>query len=123
MNLACTCSFNAEIDFDGSKLLERYMIRQDVPRMREQFARAASSDASDDFPNIMKAYGTEVVRTVGSEVRSRSPCCNLKIAQMIVLARHAAQVLQDCGASICQGCVHKEAVALLISSVMSSLCC
>jgi hypothetical protein len=69
MTLTWRCRFNAEIDFDGSKLLERYMIRQDVPRMKGQFKAASGSEDDDDFQNIMKAYGTEVVRMVGSEVR------------------------------------------------------
>jgi hypothetical protein len=60
--------FNAEIDFDGSKLLERYMAKQDVPRMKGQFQRAAMSPVDEDFELIMKAYGTEVVSLVGSEV-------------------------------------------------------
>ena len=71
------CRFNAEIDFDGSKLLERYMVRQDMPRMKGQFAAASHSDDEDDFENIMKAYGTEVVSLVGSEVRLRH-CSELR---------------------------------------------
>ena len=64
------CSFNAEIDFDGSKLLEQYMERQDVVHMKEQFHRASQTSATDDFEAIMKAYGTEVVSLVGAEART-----------------------------------------------------
>ena len=79
------CRFNAEIDFDGSKLLERYMVRQDMPRMRGQFAAASHSDDEDDFENIMKAYGTEVVSLVGSEVRLRH--CRELCACILCLVR------------------------------------
>lgn len=69
------CRFNAEIDFDGPKLLERYMQRQDVSHMKLHFARAVSNEENDDFEVLMKAYGTEVVSLVGSEVRlARAPC-------------------------------------------------
>eukprot|EP00892_Ulva_mutabilis_P008445 jgi/Ulvmu1/5973/UM026_0097.1 len=60
--------FNAEIDFDGPKLLERYMERQDVGHMKSHFARAVAEEDNDDFEVLMKAYGTEVVSLVGSEV-------------------------------------------------------
>ena len=46
------------------------MIRQDVPRMKEQFAQATASEDDSNFQAIMRAYGTEVVSMVGSEVRS-----------------------------------------------------
>lgn len=62
------CRFNAEIDFDGPKLLERYMARQDVGHMKAHFARAVAEEDNDDFEVLMKAYGTEVVSLVGSEV-------------------------------------------------------
>jgi hypothetical protein len=89
----CHCRFNAEIDFDGSKLLERYMMRQDVPRMKGQFKAASGSDDDDDFQNIMKAYGTEVVRMVGSEVR----LC----AFPALLIVHARGVYASVGCGMC----------------------
>jgi hypothetical protein len=67
---ALVSRFNAEIDFDGSKLLERYMARQDMPRMKDQFKRASLSENDEDFEAIIKSHGTQVVSMVGSEVCS-----------------------------------------------------
>jgi hypothetical protein len=65
-----SCRVSAEIDFNGSKLLERYMGRQDVSIMKARFKLAASSQDDAEFAAIMKAYGTEVVSLVGAEVRA-----------------------------------------------------
>jgi hypothetical protein len=62
------CRFNAEIDFNGSKLVERYMQRQDVSCMKSRFKVAASSPNNEEFETTMKAYGTQVVSLVGAEV-------------------------------------------------------
>jgi hypothetical protein len=68
------CRVSAEIDFNGSKLLERYMGRQDVSTMKARFKLAASSQDDAEFASIMKAYGTEVVSLVGAEVRAPRAC-------------------------------------------------
>lgn len=66
------CSFNAEIDFDGRKLLERYLARQDVPAMKRHFAAASGAASDYHFEEVMKDYGTGVVSQVGREVRAAS---------------------------------------------------
>jgi hypothetical protein len=65
-----SCRFNAEIDFHGPNLLEKYMSKKDVAHMRQQFARACSNSSNPaEFETLMKAYGTEVVSLVGAQVR------------------------------------------------------
>lgn len=68
-----SCRFNAEIDFNGSKLVERYMQRQDVSHMKSRFKLAASSPDDAEFSDTMKSYGTQIVSIVGAEVRDVCP--------------------------------------------------
>jgi hypothetical protein len=46
------------------------MSKKDVSHMRQQFANAVASPNTQEFENIMKAYGTEVVGLVGAQVSS-----------------------------------------------------
>lgn len=62
------CRVSAEVDFHGPNLLERYMSTKDVRHMQHQFSNAVQGPDTQEFENIMKAYGSEVVGLVGAQV-------------------------------------------------------
>ncbi|NJR43341.1 MAG: hypothetical protein HC767_12460 [Akkermansiaceae bacterium] len=62
---------SAEVDFHGPNLLEKYMKTKDVNHMRQQFSNAVEAPNTQEFENMMKAYGTEVVGLVGAQVLPR----------------------------------------------------
>lgn len=67
------CRFKAEINFDGPKLIERYMLRHDEARIQQSFAAAAVKADPADLQALLKEYGAEIVSSVGAEVR----CCSV----------------------------------------------
>jgi hypothetical protein len=60
--------FNAEIDFDGRMLMERFLMRSNVPAMKKEFVAATSTGTNEAFEEVMKKYGTGVISQVGTEV-------------------------------------------------------
>jgi hypothetical protein len=71
------CRFNAEIDFDGRMLMERFLMCSNVPAMKKEFSAATSTGTNEAFEEVMKKHGTGVISQVGSEVRLILACTNL----------------------------------------------